>query len=245
MLKNKKLLIYGLLLLNMIILSLFLVVLHLFEYLILTGVFFLVLCVLLAREISNHMASDESRYEKQVNRIVKTYTPILVNTNTFPNLKNKSILPIPQFDDLVNAQAEVRKPIYYVKGKNSTAFYLLNDEVFLIYYVKVHENEKCDLELEIDSIESSDVIRVEDSVPQTGEVANGDLGNTVVNMENVVDSSEEVISSSAENEVFVDEPVIESSTTISDGSLNVIADAYSGHEESDEMNPTIVLDIES
>ena len=236
MVKNKKMLIYGLLLLNMIILSIFLIVLHLFEYLILTGVFFIVISILLVKEISDHMASDESRYEKQVNRIVKTYSPILVNTNTFPNLKDKSVLPIPQFDDLVNAQAEVRKPIYYVKGKDSTAFYLLNDEVFLIYYVKVHENEVSELEKEIDKIESSDVIRVEESTPQTLEVSSNEISNDVANIGEVIDNV-----SSTETDVYAD-PVIESSTTISDGSLDALANDTDMVENT---TPTIVANVNS
>lgn len=168
MVKNKKVIIYGLLVLNMVILSIFLIVLHLYEYLILSGVLCVILVFLLAKELNRSSQTDESRYEGQVNRLIKTYNPILVNTNTFPNLSGKSVMPVAQFDDLVNAQAEVRKPIYYVKGKDSTAFYLLNDEMFLIYYVKVNENEKSELEMEIDKMESSDVVTVEQpaEVPQ-------------------------------------------------------------------------------
>ena len=161
MLKNKKMIIYGLLVLNMVILSIFLIVLHLYEYLILSGVLLGVLVFLLVKEFNRDSQTDESKYEGQVNRLIKTYNPILVNTNTFPNLSGKSVMPVAQFDDLVNAQAEVRKPIYYVKGKDSTAFYLLNDEMFLIYYVKVNGNEKSELELEVDKMESSDVVTVE------------------------------------------------------------------------------------
>ena len=164
MFKNKKVIIYGLLVLNMFILSIFLIVLHLYEYLILSGVLCAVLVFLLVRELNNNSQTDESKYEGQVNRLIKTYSPILVNTNTFPNLSGKSVMPVAQFDDIVNAQAEVRKPVYYVKGKDSTAFYLLNDEMFLIYYVKVNENEKSELEMEIDKMESSDVVTVDQPV---------------------------------------------------------------------------------
>ena len=225
--KKKKLYIYGLLLVNMFILSIFIILLHVYEYLILTGVFFVVFLLLLIKEVNDYMASDESKYEKQVNRIIKTYSPILVNTNTFPNLKEKSVLPIPQFDDLVNAQAEVRKPIYYVKGRDSTAFYLLNETVFLIYFVKLHEDQKSELEIEIDNIESSEVVTVDDPTP----VENSTSENEVVN---------DVTASSQDAPVA--DPVIESSTTITDGSLPVINDGAPAIVEN--PNPTIVSNVQ-
>ena len=83
----------------MFILSIFLIVLHLYEYLILSGVLCAVLVFLLVRELNNNSQTDESKYEGQVNRLIKTYSPILVNTNTFPNLSGKSVMPVAQFDE--------------------------------------------------------------------------------------------------------------------------------------------------
>jgi len=112
-------------------------------------------------ELKDGMASDKEKYENEVNRIIKTYDGILVNTNKFPKLKNKSLLYVNKIEDLVDAQAEMRKPIYYVKRESATAFYLLNDDIFLIYFIKLDKNELSGLEAEIKRLEIESTIKLE------------------------------------------------------------------------------------
>ena len=89
------------------------------------------------------------------------YDGILVNINKFPKLKNKSVLYVNKIEDLVDAQAEMRKPIYYVKRESATAFYLLNDDIFLIYFLKIDKNELSGLEAEIKKLELEGSIKFE------------------------------------------------------------------------------------
>ena len=112
-------------------------------------------------EFKNSTANDKEIYEKELNRILRMYDGILVNINKFPKLKNKSVLHVSKIEDLVDAQAEMRKPIYYVKRESATAFYLLNDDIFLIYFLKMDENELSGLEAEVKRLELEGSLKIE------------------------------------------------------------------------------------
>ena len=112
-------------------------------------------------EYKNSFASEKEIYETELNKILKTYDGILVNTNKFPKLKNKSVLHVSKIEDLVDAQAEMRKPIYYVRRETATAFYLLNDDIFLIYFLKQSQSEICGLEAEIRRLELEGSLKIE------------------------------------------------------------------------------------
>lgn len=96
-----------------------------------------------------YKASDEDIYNLSLNKILKTYDPILVKTTTFPKLNNKSVLDVPEFNDLLDAQTETRKPIYFIKGTSSTAFYLIDEDVVLVHFFKINKGISSELEIEL------------------------------------------------------------------------------------------------
>ena len=92
----------------------------------------------------------DKQLKKQYDLIKKYWDKYLKNENvTLPKLKNKSILRTQTFEDLLDAQAETKKPIYYVSKDDSTVFYIINGEIFLMYIIKSVDNEFSSLELEI------------------------------------------------------------------------------------------------
>lgn len=141
MLKNKKVLGLVFVCIILIIISIWLYTSDLIEYIILTGTFICVDLVLLFDEGRKSLSSESTLYENTVNKLIKTYNPILISTSSFPNLKDKSILPIEKIDDLFDAQAEIREPIYYIRTNDSTAFYIINDNSLLICFIKVGDSE--------------------------------------------------------------------------------------------------------
>ena len=100
-----------------------------------------------------YKASDIDIYNSNLNKILKTYDSILVKTNTYPKLTNKSVLDVALFDDLLDAQTETRKPIYFIKKDNSTAFFLIDDDVVLVNFLKVNSRVFTELEEELKKLE--------------------------------------------------------------------------------------------
>lgn len=151
--KNKKLIIIGLIFSLCLCLTIVFVLSKLYDYLIVLFPLTIIIGIYLVYEIINRNISNEDTYNKILSKITRVYDPILVNTNVFPKLNNKSIININNFDDLVDAQAETRKPIYFIIGKDSTAFYLVNDDLFSVYFLKVDNSVETDLEIELKRVE--------------------------------------------------------------------------------------------
>lgn len=139
--KSKKLVVLVLISVILVVLSILLFSNNMSEYVILTGTFLCVCIVFIIDEARNVFSSDKSLYDSKIDKLIKTYNPILISTSSFPNLKDKSILPVEKIEDLFDAQAEVREPIYYIRTNDSTAFYIINDESILINFIKVDEEE--------------------------------------------------------------------------------------------------------
>lgn len=153
--KNKfKLIILVLLLVLLIGISIVLFCFKLFDYLIVLGAVAIVLIVSIILEIKKSNMDDNKKYIYLLNRMLKIYNPVLVETKNFPNVKNKSILKVENMNDLINAQYEIKKPVYYIKSDDSTAFYLLDNDVMLVYFIKMYDDVLTSLEIKLDSLDS-------------------------------------------------------------------------------------------
>ena len=97
--------------------------------------------------------TDEGNYEFRLKKILRTYDAILVQSNNFPSFRGKNIIHVLGMNDLIDAQAEVRKPIYYMKQQESTAFLLMNNDDALIYVLKMRENVVSPIEILIKEAE--------------------------------------------------------------------------------------------
>lgn len=97
------------------------------------------LCVFLAKTLVKIFGVD-SKYEKELRRILKTYNYIIVNVKDFDLKKEKKILYVKSFEDLLDAQSELRVPILYynVKPNKEDIFIVKYEEDILVYKMESH-----------------------------------------------------------------------------------------------------------
>ena len=138
-----------------------LVVNNIYDYLIISIPLTVILGLWLLSNVVNQRGNAYDEYVHTLNRIIRVYDPIIVDTDKFPKLNNKSVLNAKKITDLVDAQAESRKPIYYIKGEDATAFYLLNDDILLVYFLKANDEEECELERELKKVEFQSSINLD------------------------------------------------------------------------------------
>jgi len=98
--------------------------------------------------------SEEAIYNSTLKKVLNYYDAILVESHNFPDLKGKNIIKVTNMEDLVDAQIEIRKPIYYmIEGEDSCSFVLLDNNEACIYILKQNENVTSPLELIISEYE--------------------------------------------------------------------------------------------
>ncbi len=92
--------------------------------------------------------SEEAIYRSNLKKTLNNYDAILVQSYNFPDLKGKNIIKVTNIDDLVDAQLEIRKPIYYmIEGEDSCSFVLLDNGEACVYIMKQNEQVESPLEL--------------------------------------------------------------------------------------------------
>lgn len=82
-----------------------------------------------------------SAYDKLINKILKEYDRLIVETTTFPNIKDYDILMIKNFDELVDVRDNLRLPIMFYRLKNNDVahFYVLKDNHLYLYTINKKE----------------------------------------------------------------------------------------------------------
>ena len=92
--------------------------------------------------------NEAAIYTSTLRKVLNNYDAILVESHNFPDLKGKNIIKVTNMDDLVDAQIEIRKPIYYmIEGEDSCSFVLLDNTEACIYVLKQNEQVESPLEL--------------------------------------------------------------------------------------------------
>ena len=94
-------------------------------------------------------------FEIKINNITKLYKSVLVKTNYYPNLVDKRIVKLNDFNELIDYQLESKRPIYYIRNKLSCSFILTEDDVSYIYIMKKNEDVISALEIIIKDIEDT------------------------------------------------------------------------------------------
>ena len=97
-------------------------------------------------------------YNKKTKKILKKYDAVLVKIKNIPRLYDKNIMVVSTIEDMINAQMEIRKPVYYFVNENSHSFFLLDGEEALVYIVKNDPTIMCLVEkliLNIDKMRNS------------------------------------------------------------------------------------------
>lgn len=116
-------------------------------YLILAATVTFIFAVALIIYIVN-TRNEEAIYRTNLKKILSYYDAVLVQSYNFPNLKGKNIIKITNIEDLIDAQIEIRKPIYYmIEGEDSCSFVLLDNNEACVFILKQNEQVESPLEL--------------------------------------------------------------------------------------------------
>ena len=101
------------------------------------GAFFVILAICLGIYIREE-PDEFSVFLKNKRRILKTYNSIIVEVEDIPNIAGKNIIKVKSIEDLVDAQLELREPIYYKNDNDSCFFMLLHYNEACIYILRMN-----------------------------------------------------------------------------------------------------------
>lgn len=80
--------------------------------------------------------SSKSLYIKDLRRIMKSYSEIIVEIESLPNLENLELLDIKEFDDMIDIEEETKSPIlYYEVKENLESWFLIIINNYIYRYV--------------------------------------------------------------------------------------------------------------
>lgn len=82
--------------------------------------------------------NKQDKYQKRLKKIFNNYDQVIVKVNKIPSTKGKSLLDVENFDELLDAQSELREPILYneVISKQESVFIVIKDERAFRYVIK-------------------------------------------------------------------------------------------------------------
>ena len=131
----------GVMLVIGIVASFVLISKNMITYAIITGTISVVLALLLLSNLF-HNRTPEDTYNKYLKDILKTFDAVLINSDNIPSTDGRSIIKVKDFEDLIDAQVEIRKPICYQRDARSSLFVLLDDKQAFYYILKVDDKEE-------------------------------------------------------------------------------------------------------
>lgn len=149
--KNRKLILFIIILVALIALTVFLYVKRLEMY----TIFFATLSavVFLGIVIYAFDTKDEkSIYLSNLNKVLKSYDAVLVDSENLPELRGKNILMVTNISDMIDAQIEIRKPIYYKRELDSCAFVIIDGKEACVYIMKLNSSVVSPLEVRINEL---------------------------------------------------------------------------------------------
>ncbi len=105
---------------------------------IILGALFAILIVCLGVYLREE-PDEYSSFIKNKKRILRTYDSIIVEVEDIPNIAGKNIIKVKSIEDLVDAQLELREPIYYKNDNDSCFFMLLHYNEACVYILKMND----------------------------------------------------------------------------------------------------------
>lgn len=102
------------------------------------GALFIILTIILATYIKEE-PDEYSTFIKNKKRILRTYDSIIVEVEDIPNIAGKNIIKVKSIEDLVDAQLELREPIYYKNDNDSCFFMLLHYNEACVYILRMND----------------------------------------------------------------------------------------------------------
>lgn len=102
---------------------------------------FIIICLLLRKLF---VFTNKTSYERTLNKILKNYDDIIVNTSTILEVNKYKLIEIEEFKEILNLSRELLLPIMnyeVIKGKE-TWFYVIKDDILYRYVVSLDKMEK-------------------------------------------------------------------------------------------------------
>ncbi len=124
----------------------------LYTYCIIVGTIIAALGILLLSEVVSKNKNNE--FERKLNSVLNKYDAILVQSK-LPELAGLNIIVVDKFEDLVDAQVEIRKPIFYMKQTESCSFVLLDQNNALVHIMKDNETVLAPIEIIMSELEKA------------------------------------------------------------------------------------------
>lgn len=123
------------------VISFFLVQKEMITYAIITGTLSVIILLLLVSSLFNNRTPEET-FNSFMRDILKTFDAVLINSADDIETDGRSLIKISNFEDLVDAQVEIRKPICYKRDDRSTLFVLLDEKTAYYCIVRVDDKEE-------------------------------------------------------------------------------------------------------
>lgn len=112
---------------------------------IIISLFFTVLLTVSIILLVKELFEDKDKYRVQVNKIIKKYNSILIGVDSIPKLSDKEIIITNYFNDLINIELELKKPVYYIRKNNTCDFILMTKDEAYVFMMKRDNKYKSDL----------------------------------------------------------------------------------------------------
>ena len=94
---------------------------------------FIIICLLLKKLF---MFTNKSEYERNLNKILKNYDDIIVNTSTIIDVNKYKLIEINEFKEILNLSRELLLPIMnYKVSDKETWFYVIKDDILYRYII--------------------------------------------------------------------------------------------------------------
>lgn len=107
-----------------------------------------------------YIMNPDNIYSGDLKQILKAYDNILVEINKLPRLDDKNIIEVKSMEELIDAQIEIRKPIYFKLEENSCSFILLDGDEACVFLFKRDSSYVTDLEKIVNDIYNKDNIEI-------------------------------------------------------------------------------------
>lgn len=112
----------------------------------------------------NNTKSEHAKYESDLKYILRTFDSVLAYMDSKIKLKGKEVIRLESFEDLVNCQEEIKKPILYSYNETSAVFLLIDKKT--IFFTTLKENDKYThpFELELINKMNSNIDEPDDTI---------------------------------------------------------------------------------
>lgn len=111
------------------------------------GIIFLIIYLYLGIKVIKlfiRSIKNRNKYEEFIRKIFSNYDQIIVNVSKLPNLNGIDVMDVSSFEELVDAQLEIHKPIVFseISTRRSAVFILIDDKQAYRYIVRAEDFKK-------------------------------------------------------------------------------------------------------